>query len=282
MANIHPLAVVDSNAVLGSDISIGPFAVIHRGVTIGDGCRLASHVVVKEGTSLGKDNEVSEGVVLGGKPQHLQAGQQLGRLLIGNGNTIRENATLHRGLTTGSDTIVGDNNLIMVNVHIAHDCQLGNHLILANNVMMAGHVTLGDHAYLSGGVAIHQFCRIGAYTMVGGQAHIKRDVPPYVTVDGNVSQIVGLNLIGLRRNHFSVTDIRQLKAAYRTIYRSGLKWSEVLTALKAQYFEGPAADFHAFLSQGKRGFLPERSTPRAATLRIAEVDESPADNQAER
>lgn len=276
MTTIHPTAVVGCQVDLGRDVTIGPFCVIEDGAVIGDGCCLAGRVAVKQGTRLGPDNQVAEGAVLGGRPQHLRAGDQVGQLIIGRGNTIRENATIHRGLSQGHNTYVGDNNLIMVNAHVAHDCHVGSHTIIANNVMMAGHVTVGDRAYLSGAVAIHQFCRIGAYAMVGGQAHIKQDVPPYMTVDGHASRIVGLNVIGLRRNGFTNDDLTQLKEAYRVIYRSGMRWTDVLDSLRIQFPTGPAAAFHEFLSTGRRGFLQERRAPRGATLPIATHEEDDA------
>ncbi len=267
--SIHPSAVVSPHAHLGRDVHIGPFCLVEEGVTIGDGCRLASHVVIRRGTRLGADNVIHEGAVLGGRPQHLRAGKEVGELHIGDGNSIREFATIHLGLTPGEVTRIGDGNLIMVSVHIAHDCEVGNHTIIANNVMLAGHIHIGDRAYLSGAVAIHQFCRVGAYAMVGGQAHIKHDVPPYVTVDGKSSLVVGLNVIGLRRNGFGAEQIRELKEAYRVIYRGGHQWSELLGVLRARFASGPAAEFSAFLAGGTRGFLQERRTPRVAPLRLA-------------
>jgi UDP-N-acetylglucosamine acyltransferase len=272
LTSIHPTAIVSPRAAIGRDVIIGPFCVIEDGGIVGDRCQLSSNVIIKDGTTLGCDNQVHEAVVLGGRPQHLKAGPHVGRLLIGRGNVIREHATIHRGLGADDCTTVGDNNLIMVNAHIAHDCHVGSHTIIANNVLMAGHISVGDRAYLSGAVAIHQFCRIGQYCMVGGQAHVKRDVPPYVTVDGHASQIVGLNLIGLRRNGFADTDILQLKAAYRLIYRSGMSWADILAALQSQFPEGPAAEFYPFLSSGQRGFIQERHTARRVTLKLAATD----------
>lgn len=270
MSSVHPTSVVSPRAQLGRDVQIGPFCVLEDDVILGDGCRLTSHVVIRAGTRLGRENTVCEGAILGGRPQHLRAGDAVGRLEIGNGNTIREHATIHVGLTPDQVTSVGDHNLIMVNAHIAHDCHIGNHTILANNVMLAGHISVADRAYLSGAVAVHQFCRIGPYAMVGGQGHIKHDVPPYVTVDGKSSLVVGLNVIGLRRNGFDSAQIRQLKDAYRLIYRSGLSWNLVLEQLSVQFTEGPAALYGSFLRGGKRGFIQERRMPRLSALRVAD------------
>ncbi|MFO7904029.1 MAG: acyl-ACP--UDP-N-acetylglucosamine O-acyltransferase [Planctomycetota bacterium] len=269
MIHEHPTAVIDPQARIGDDVSIGPFCVIEAGVEIGDGCHLASHVVVKENTTLGPENVVEDGAVLGGRPQHVARQTIPGRLLIGRGNMIRENVTVHRALNHANATTVGDDNLIMVNAHVAHDCHIGSHVILANNVMLAGHVSIADHAYLSGAVGIHQFCRVGAHCMVGGQARVTKDIPPYVTVDGQTTRICGLNLIGLRRRGFTSDDVKQLKAAYRLIYRQSLTWDQVLETLRQQFRSGPATAFEEFFSGGTRGFVLERRTPADATVPLS-------------
>ncbi len=266
MANIHPTAVVCGTAELGRNVSVGPFCVIESGVTVGDDCQLAARVVLKTGTRLGSGNQVGEGAVLGGAPQHLQAGRDLGPLHVGHHNLIRENVTLHRGLKPDQPTCLGDHNLLMVGAHVGHDCQLGNHVILANNVLLGGHVIVSDHVYAGGAAAVHQFCRIGRYAMVGGLARVTQDVPPFVMLDGATGKIVGLNRVGLRRGGFGGDQLAQLKAAYRLIYRSGMKWSDTLAALARDFTHGPAAEFHAFLAASQRGVVPERRTPRAATI----------------
>jgi len=261
-------SAVSPEARIGRDVQIGPFCVIEPDVTLGDGCILERRGVIKSGTTLGPNNHVFEGSVLGGLPQHVHIPESPGRVVIGAGNTIRENVTIHRALDSDEATVIGDNNLLMVNTHVAHDCRLGNNTIFANNAMIAGHVTVGDRAYMSGAAAAHQFCRIGSLAMVGGQAHIVKDVPPFVTVDGLSSLVVGLNQIGLRRAGFSVDDIRRLKEAYRVIYRSGLTWNEILAKLRVEFAEGPAALFYQFLSTTTRGILCERRPPPGATIRI--------------
>ncbi len=268
--SIHPLAVVAPKASIGPGVEIGPFSVVERDVTIGEGCKLESHAIIKNGTSIGSDNQVMEGTVLGGFPQHINMPKNPGRLVIGSGNTIRENATIHRAMEPDHATTIGDNNLVMGNVHIAHDCHIGNHAIFTNNVMLAGHVTVDDRAFLSGAVGVHQFCRIGTLTMVGGQAHLTKDVPPYVTVDGLSTLVVGLNTIGLRRTGFDPETIRQLKAAYRVLYRSGLLWNEILERLQSEFPAGPAALFHEFCSATKRGIVQERRMPPGATIKLPE------------
>jgi UDP-N-acetylglucosamine acyltransferase len=273
---IHPQAIVSPQAELAGDVEVGPFCVIESDVVIGQGCRLEAHVVLKSGTRLGAGNHVWEGSVLGAAPQHVHCPERTGRLEIGSHNTIRENVTMHRALCPSAATRVGDHNYIMVGAHIAHDCVVGSHTILANNVMLGGHVCVADRAYVSGAVAVHQFCRIGAYAMVGGQAHLNRDVPPYVTVDGDSTRIVGLNLVGLRRAGFTTAEIDQLKAAYRLIYRSGLRWPEVLERLTVEFASGPAAQFHPFFTSGKRGFVPDRHGWAPRTIKLAEAVEQEA------
>jgi UDP-N-acetylglucosamine acyltransferase len=276
VVSIHPQALVSPRAKLGSEVQIGPFSIIEEDVFIDDGCALESGVVVKRGTRIGKNNRIFEGTVLGGTPQHIRPPQQLGNVQIGSNNTIRENVTIHRALHEGGMTIVGDNNLLMVGAHVAHDCHVANHCILTNNCLLAGHVIVAERAYLSGAVAVHQFCRVGKLAMVGGHARVVQDVPPYVTVDGGTGLIVGLNLVGLRRNGFTSDEIKELKAAYRIIYRSGLMWNDIMAELERQFADGPAAEFREFFSQGTRGFVQERRMPPTATLKIRREDEEEA------
>jgi UDP-N-acetylglucosamine acyltransferase len=269
---IHPLAIIDPGAEIGRNVTIGPLCVVESGAVIGDDCQFASRVVIKSRTTLGRGNVVSEGTVLGGSAQHAVPLEPGGHLVIGDNNRIRENCTIHRAYANEAVTTIGDNNLLMVGAHIAHDCTIGNNCFLVNNCMLAGHVTVEDRAYISGGVGIHQFCRIGKLAILGALARIVQDVPPYVMVEGGgASQIVGLNKVGLRRAGYTSDEVQQLKAAYRVIYRQGLRWSEVLQILKTEFATGPAAAFYEFLKTGKRGFTQERRISRKATLKLADV-----------
>ena len=273
MAEIHPTAVIDPQAKVASDVWIGPFCVVEADAEIASGCRLENRAVVKKGTILGANNVLSEGAVLGGRPQHLAAGEEVGRLHVGDGNQFRENVTVHCGLKPDDVTTLGDGNLLMINAHIGHDCHLHNNIIMANNSMLGGHVTVYDRAYISAAVGVHQFCRVGKMAMVGGQAHVNRDIPPFVTLDGHASEVVGVNQIGLRRNGFSNAEIRQIKEAYRAIYREELTWVEVLAAMQERFSEGPAAEFYQFLKGAKRGIMQERRGSRRATIRIFDGEE---------
>jgi UDP-N-acetylglucosamine acyltransferase len=279
--SVHPSTIVSSSAQIAPDAQIGPFCVVESGAVVGPGCILESRVTVKEGTTLGTNNRVFEGAVLGGLPQHVHIPDQPGRVVIGSGNVIRENVTVHRALVPDHVTQIGDNCLLMVNTHVAHDCHLGNNVIMTNNSMVAGHVVVGDRAYLSGAAAAHQFCRIGTLAMVGGQAHLTQDVPPYVTIDGLSSLVVGLNKIGLRRAGYDQATIRDLMAAYRVIYRSGLRWTDVLEQLRTRFPVGPAALFYEFLSTSARGITSERRAPPGATIKLRETETVEAEPEQE-
>jgi UDP-N-acetylglucosamine acyltransferase len=265
---IHPLAVVHPQANIGAGVKIGPFAIVEEDVTIGDGCKIAGHAVVKSGVQLGPNNTIGEGAILGGLPQHVKCPKDVGRVVIGANNTFREYATVHLAMKPGTATTLGENNYLMAGAHIAHDCRVGDHVILANNALLAGHVTVGDRAFVSGAVAVHQFCRIGQMAMIGGHSKVVRDVPPYMMIDGSTGDIVGLNMVGLKRNGFTLDQINQLKAAYRIIYRSGLPWKEMLLRLAEVAAECPARNLVEFFQGGTRGYSQERRTPPGATLKL--------------
>ncbi|HWA97596.1 MAG TPA: acyl-ACP--UDP-N-acetylglucosamine O-acyltransferase [Pirellulales bacterium] len=275
---IHPLAVVHPTAQLGVDVEIGPFAIVEADVVLGDRCSLDAYVMVRQGTRLGPDNRVFERASLGGLPQHMRMSDECGTLAIGAANTIRENVTVHRALRAGSVTRIGSSNLLMVGSHVAHDCIVGDHTIIANNAMLAGHVTVDDRAYVSGGVGVHQFCRVGRLAMIGGLARVVKDVPPYVTIDGRSGYVVGLNTVGLRRAGYKADEIAGLKAAYRTIYRTGLTWNEILERMHTDYATGPAAAFAPFLAQSTRGVTAERRLPPGASVKmgVEAITDSPA------
>jgi len=266
--SIHPLAVVSPYAQLGSNVRIGPFCVVEPGVILGDRCHLVGRVTVKSGTIVGHDNQAFEGAVLGGMPQHIHMPECPGGVVIGDANVFRENTTIHRALDAGKVTRIGSHCLMMVGAHVAHDCTLGDGVIMTNNAMLGGHVTVSERAYISAAVAVHQFCRIGRLAMVGGLARVRQDVPPFVTIDGGTTMVVGINKVGLRRAGVTAEQMLQLKEAYRVIYRSGLAWNEVLDMLRLEFPTGPAAEFEPFFRAGKRGFVQERRTPPGAIVRL--------------
>lgn len=262
-----PFALVSPDAQLGVDVQVGPFSIIESGAVVGDRCRIGSRSTIKSGVTLGADNVVEEGVVLGGKPQHLMRIENPGPIVIGDRNTIRENVTVHRAMHSDGTTRIGSDCLIMVGAHIAHDCQVGSNVILTNNVLLGGHVSVGDRACLGGAVAVHQHCRIGRLAMVGGLARVAQDVPPFVMVDGDSSLLVGLNRVGLRRAGFSSDQVAELKAAYRVFFRSGLSFDERLEALATEFHSDLTAEFEEFFRGGARGFVRERRSPPSIAIR---------------
>ena len=271
---IHPTAIVSTDADLADSVEIGPLAIIESGVRIDSGCRLAGQVVVKENTTIGSDTMIHEGAVIGGLPQHTNMPEHCGSVVIGRRNTIREHVTVHLGLEEDGVTRIGDDCLLMVGSHVAHDCKVGNHAILTNHVLLGGFVEIGERACLGGDVAVHQFCRVGRLSMVGGCARVVQDVPPFVLTDGQSCMVVGLNRIGLRRAGFDRYDVTQLKEAYQLIYRQGLSHEETLAALEVRFLEGPVSEFAPFFRQGKRGFVQERRCPPKAAIRLHRTDDS--------
>lgn len=277
--NIHPAAIISPGARIAADCFIGPFSVIEQDVVLGEGCFVDSHVVIKAGTVLGQRNQIASGAVIGGIAQHKQHFDQSGSLVIGNDNVFREFVTVHRALKPGQQTVIGDRNLLMVNAHVAHDCRVGSDVIIANNAMIAGHVHLADRCYISGAVGIHQFCRIGTLAMVGGQSHVTQDVPPYVTMDGLTSRIVGLNSVGMRRAGLGPQERTQIKQVYRIVYRSGLTVSEATDHLRQLGDNSFAQDFASFLANSQRGCVRGDRKPNGVSIEPASTlaaDSNPA------
>lgn len=199
-AKIHPSAIVEEGAKIGENAIIGPFCVVEKDAEIGKGTILYSHVVVRGITKIGEDNRIYQGASIGEINQDLKYQGEATRTVIGNRNRIRENVTIHRGTAQGGwVTNIGDDNLFMVNAHVAHDCQIKNRCILANNATLAGHVELDDFVIVGGMSAIHQFVIVGAHVMLGGGSMVSQDVPPYVMAQGNHARPFGVNIEGLKR-----------------------------------------------------------------------------------
>lgn len=270
--SIHPTAIVDPSAKIADDVNIGPFCIIESDTVIESGCNIAAHVCIKSGVYMGANCTVHENAVIGGIGQHVCPPGPPGKVRIGCNNTFREFCTVHRSIKEDGFTVIGDYNYFMANAHIAHDCIIGNNNIVANNVMFGGHVHVGDRAFVSGGVAVHQFCSIGSYAMVGGQSHINKDVPPFVTVDGLTSRVVGINRVGLRRSGFSSAQISRFKDVYNVVYRQGLSWKDVLETLRTQFNQGEEALVYEMLSNSTRGIIPARTQP---SLKVSVGDLAP-------
>ncbi|MGB5623753.1 MAG: acyl-ACP--UDP-N-acetylglucosamine O-acyltransferase [Gammaproteobacteria bacterium] len=232
---IHPSAIVDPGVKLGDGVEIGAYAVIGAGVELGDRCRVGSHAVIKGPTRIGSASHIYPFCSIGDDPQDKKYAGEETRLEIGERNTIRESCTINRG--TAQDlgvTRIGDDNWIMAYVHIAHDCVVGNDNVLANNVTLAGHVRVGDCTVLGGFVGVHQFCQIGSFALCAMFSGVTRDVPAYITVSGQPAEPRGINSEGLKRRDFDASQIGNIRWAYKTLYRSGLKFVDAVEAIASQ------------------------------------------------
>ncbi len=215
---IHPTAVVSPKAELGPGVKIGPYCVIGDEVRIGARSHLHAHLVMEGPITIGEDNEFYPFSSIGARSQDLKYAGEPTHARIGDRNTFREFVTVHRATTAEMPTCIGSDNNFLAYAHVAHDTVVGNHCILSNAATLAGHVTVEDHVILSGFAGVHQFCQVGAHSMIGGCAKIVQDVPPYTIADGHPARLRGLNLVGLERRDFSKEDIRALKTAYKTLF----------------------------------------------------------------
>lgn len=235
--NIHPTAIVDSSAIIGEGVNIGPYCIIGPHVHLGDNCRLHAHVVLDGRTTIGAGNEFFPFSSIGTIPQDLKYNGEPTRLEIGDNNRFREHVTVNCG-TVGDQSLtkIGDNNLLMVGVHIAHDCVIGNNNVLANNATMAGHVKVGNFVVIGGLSAAHQFVRIGDYAMIGGMSGVENDVIPYGLVMGERAKLAGLNLVGLERRGFERSDMQLLMKVFKRLFLSeDLTFRERLNEIKEAY-----------------------------------------------
>lgn len=215
---IHPSAVVSPQAEIGNDVEIGPYCVVGDHVRIGHRTRLHAQLVIEGPITIGDDNEFYPFSSIGARSQDLKYAGEPTHATIGHRNTFREFVTVHRGTTAEFPTVIGSDNNFLAYAHVAHDSVVGNHCILSNAATLGGHVTVEDFVILSGLAGVHQFCRIGTHSMIGGCTKIVQDVPPFVIADGHPAQLRGLNLVGLQRRGFSDEQIRTLKSAYKTLF----------------------------------------------------------------
>ncbi len=231
---IHSTAIVSTSAVIADDVEIGPYTIIGDHVEIEGGTRIDSHVVINGPTKIGKDNHIYQFASIGDDPQDKKYADEPTGLVIGDRNTIREFCTISRGTTQDAgDTIVGDDNWIMAYCHIAHDCVVGNKTILANNTTLAGHVHLGDWVICGGFSGVHQFCHVGAHAFLGMYCGVNRNVPAYTLASGTPAVPKGINSEGLKRREFTTEQIRNIKNAYRVVYRKGFKLAEAIEQIQA-------------------------------------------------
>jgi UDP-N-acetylglucosamine acyltransferase len=225
---IHTTAIVSSDAEIGTNVEIGAFAIIGEGCTIGDGSVISPRATLERNVTIGPGVKVGIGSILGGAPQDLKYAGEETTVEVGEGTVIREYVTINRGTSHSFKTTVGNHCLLMSYVHIAHDCCVGNNVILSNVVQLAGHVTIEDRAIISGVSAVHQFARIGRHSFIGGFSRVSKDIPPFLKAVGNPVKLYGLNTIGLQRNGMDESTIRELKRAYRLLFRSDLNVTQAI------------------------------------------------------
>ncbi|MBO4811243.1 MAG: acyl-ACP--UDP-N-acetylglucosamine O-acyltransferase [Prevotella sp.] len=255
MNQIHPLAVVSPEAQLGDNNVIGPFCVIDANVVMGSGNTLLNSVTIHTGARIGDNNEFFPGASISTKPQDLKFKGEESLCILGNNNSIRENVTISRGTASRGKTVVGNGNLLMENMHIAHDCIIGNGCIIGNSTKFAGEVEVDDYAIISAEVLFHQFIRIGSYVMVQGGSRTSQDIPPYIVAGKEPIRFAGINLIGLRRRGFSNETIEMIHDAYRIIYAQGIIKDGIANA-RAKYPDSKEVDYIcSFIEKSKRGII---------------------------
>lgn len=252
---ISKQAVIDPRAILAPDVEVGPFAVIGPNVEIGSGTVVGPHAVIMGPTKIGKNNRFYQFSSIGEDCQDRKYHGEDTRLEIGDNNIFREGCTVHRGTIQGGGlTAIGNDNLFMVNTHVAHDCIIGNHVIFSNNAAIAGHVQVGDYASLGGFVGVHQFCLIGAHSFCGGGSMIMKDIAPFVRVFGNPAQTHGLNTVGLARREFSAEVMSSLKQAYKIVFRNSVTVNDAIEKLNELILTCPEVSImRDFLQKSERG-----------------------------
>jgi UDP-N-acetylglucosamine acyltransferase len=255
MSHVHPTAIVDPRAELDSAVEVGPYCLVGAGVKIGKGTQIHSHAVIQGRTSLGEGNVVFPFATIGSAPQDLKYKGEPSELLIGNRNTIREYVSLNPGTTGGGMvTRVGDQNLLMMYCHIAHDCIVGDHNVIANSATLGGHVVIEDFVIVGGLVGIHQFVRIGTSAILGAGSMVSKDVPPYCNATGDRAKLHGLNIEGLKRRGFDKSVIEAIRKAYRIAFRSRLKIDDAVKKIRHEIVSIPEVErFVSFIASSQRG-----------------------------
>ena len=255
MNQISPLAFVHPEAKLGDNNIIGPFCFIDKNTVMGDNNNLQNSVTIHTGARIGSGNEFFPGASISTKPQDLKFAGEETTCEVGDNNSIRENVTISRGTASKGKTVVGSNNLLMENMHVAHDCELGSGLIIGNSTKFAGEVVVDDNAIVSAAVLCHQFCRIGGYVMIQGGCRFSLDIPPYVIAGKEPTRYAGLNLVGLRRRGFSNELIQHIHEAYRLLYSKGVL-KEGIQEIKNNLQITPEIQYIIdFVESSKRGII---------------------------
>jgi len=252
---IHPTAIIDPRAQIDANVTIGPYAIIKSDVHIGSGTTIGPYTTIEQYVTIGENCQIFQYAAIGCSPQDLKFHGEKTYLKIGKGSIIREFVTINRGTEAGGGvTEVGEENYLMAYTHIAHDCKTGRQVILANNSTLAGHIIIGDNVTVGGLVAIHQFVQIGDFAYIGGKSAVVKDIPPYVIAAGDRATLHGLNNVGLKRNKFPKSTLKELKKAYRIFFRIGLTVKQASERVKAETEQIPEVkNFINFIINSNRG-----------------------------
>jgi UDP-N-acetylglucosamine acyltransferase len=252
----HPLAVIHPKAVIGENVTIGPFVSIEENVVIGDGSWIGSNAVIMSGARIGKNCKIFPGAVVSSIPQDLKFKGEDTVLEIGDNTVIREYCTLNRGTLANKRTVIGSNSLLMAYVHVAHDCEVGDNCILANNATLAGHVVIEDNVILGGMVAVQQFTKIGAFSMLGGGVLLNKDVPPFVRVARYPASFIGVNVIGLKRNGFSSDAIDRIEDIYHRLFVASQNRTEAIKLINSVLPDSPEKSIiMGFVENSQNGII---------------------------
>jgi UDP-N-acetylglucosamine acyltransferase len=262
---LHPTAVIHPDAQLGVNVIVGPYAVIEGAARIGDRCEIQAHAVIGAHVEMGSDNVIGYGAILGGDPQDFAFQPKIrSGVQIGNGNKIREYATIHRGTHEGTFTVVGDACFLMAGAHLAHNVVLGSHVIVANNTLLGGHVQVGDRVFIGGGCVFHQFVRVGRLAICQGLSAFSKDIPPFTTA-AERNGIAGLNVVGLRRAGFSAEQRAAIKEAFALLYRRRLNTAQALAAVRELALGAEAREFFDFVAAAKKRGICDLIATRGGT-----------------
>jgi UDP-N-acetylglucosamine acyltransferase len=265
---IHPTALINTSAEIADDVEIGPYVCIDGNAVIDSGCVIQAHAIIAGTVRIGKGNAIGYGAVIGAEPQdHAFHPDIKSEVIIGDDNRIREYCTIHRGTAEGSSTRVGNHNFFMAGTHIGHNATVGNHVIIANSVLLAGHVEVQDRVFIGGGTAFHQFVRIGQVAIAQGNSGFTKDIPPF-TIAAMRNSIIGLNVVGLRRAGFSAEQRKEIKDAFKLLYKSGLNTTQALERAGDQDWNEEGRAFFDFVAGAKRRGICD---VRGADIEISET-----------
>ena len=269
--NIHPTAIIDPAAQIADDVQIGPFVCIEGAAVIGGGCVIHAHAVISGAVRMGERNVIGHHAIIGTFPQDLAfKAETRSEVIIGSDNVIRELSTIHRGTAEGSATRVGDHCYFMAGAHLAHNVQVGNHVIIANNALLGGHVHVADRVFIGGGCVFHQFVRVGRLAITQGLSAFSKDIPPF-TLAAERNNVVGLNVVGLRRSGLALEARNEIKRAFKLLYQSGRNVSQALEAANGEAWSAESAEFFQFVRDAKkRGVCSLLESRKAANHEVAE------------